>query len=262
MGLCCCGSFILLQLFKKLSLQISKKSEIKAAISSNCPAFNLSECDAHIQTCWPGLVVNTFGRATRDYLFTAHLSGLLSQNWQPTDSYGSSDPCQSTTRRRRRGQSSTKRTKTAKHEPSGDTAWQNKQKTIQEILARTRYRIQARMRQTWDTHVQSCTRLRRERWTTRRQMWEREMWKETESGIECEINRLGWRIYTVDRYLNYQPTDTKQKRDMSERDEQTEERHEIEMWTATESWIECDSAASRDKQTGLLLLSDLSCRVG
>ena len=126
---------------------------MKAAISSNCPAFNLSECDAsHTQT-WPGSKYLWPGN-TRLSFYRPSVRPL-SQNWQPTDSYGSSDPCPST---RRRGQS-TKRTKTAKHELAGDTAWQNKHKTIQEILARTRDGIQAWMRQAWDRHVQSCTRL-------------------------------------------------------------------------------------------------------
>ena len=73
------------------------------------------------------------------------------------------------------------------------------------------------MRQTCPVLHETQKRDMREMHKQKTNVREREMWKETESGIECEINRLGWRIYPVDRYLNYQPTDTKQKRDMRER---------------------------------------------
>ena len=51
------------------------------------------------------------------------------------------------------------------------------------------------------------------------------------------------------------------KQKTEEKDEETEEKCERDVHR-DRIGRECDGAASKDRQTGLLLLSDLSCRVG
>ena len=161
MGLWCYICLTTVQLFLLISKK-KKKNKVKAPISSNCLAFNLSECFAHIQVARPGVWGGSKYLWPGNMRLSFYTTSICPSAFFPRidNQQIPTDPV--TLVSQQRGEVNTvNATKTAKHEMARDMAWQNKQKTTLKIQKRDVQddRIQYRMRQAWDRHVQSWTRL-------------------------------------------------------------------------------------------------------